>query len=94
MSTLIMSHNRFCENRNNAVEVHIPRYSKPKSHDVEIVRPKNRNIEIWGLKHGDIKKRRQLSHDIVFQDTFSVDKKPDHRDSKTKKPRLGVSTVF
>ena len=70
MSTLIMWHNRFCENRNNAVEVHIPRHSKPKSHDVEILRPKNRNIEIWGLKHGGIKKRRQLSHGIVIPRHF------------------------
>ena len=68
MSTLIMWHNRFSGNENEAVETHIPRHrdSKTKNHDIEIPRPKNRDFEIQGLKHHDIEKRRQLSHDIVI----------------------------
>ena len=48
MSTLIRWHNRFNENESEVVEVHIPRHrnSKTKSHDIEIPRSKNRDIEI------------------------------------------------
>ena len=60
MSTLIMWHNRFSENENEAVEIHIHdiRIPRPKSHDIEIPRPKNRDFEIQGLKDRDIEKRR------------------------------------
>ena len=33
---------------------------------IEIPRPKHRDIEIRGLKHHSIGKRRQLNHDIVI----------------------------
>ena len=69
MLTLIMWHNRFSENENEAVEAHIPRHRdsnpRPKSHDIEIPRPKNRDIE----------KRRQLSHDIVIPRHFFREQK-------------------
>ena len=38
--------------------------------DIEIPRPKNCDIEIQGLKHQGIEKRRQLSHDIVIPRHF------------------------
>ena len=44
--------------------------SRPKSHNIEIPRPKNCDVEIWGLKHHNIEKRRQLSHDIVIPRHF------------------------
>ena len=55
MSTLIKWHNRFSENENEAVKNHIPRHRDSKA--------KKRDLEIRGLKHHDIEKRRQLSHD-------------------------------
>ena len=75
MSTLIMWHNRFSENENEAVEAHIPRHRVPI--------PKNRHIEIPRPKNRDIEKRRQITHGIVIPE----DKKPRHRDSKAEKPR-------
>ena len=39
-------------------------------HDIEVPRPKIRDIKIWGLKHHDIKKRRQISHDFVIPRRF------------------------
>ena len=60
LSTLIMWHNRFSEDENEAVEAHIPRHRRPKSHDIEIQSPKNPDIE----------KRRQLTHNIVIPRHF------------------------
>ena len=62
MSTLIMWHDRFSENENEAVEAHI--------HDIEIPRPKSHDIEIPRPKSHDIEKRRQLTHDIVIPRHF------------------------
>ena len=63
MLTLIMWHNRFNENGNEAVEAHIPRhrdsktfFQRTKSHDIKIPRLKNHDIEI----------PRPESHDIEF----------------------------
>ena len=44
MSTLIMWHNRFSENENEAVEAHIPRHrdsktKKPRHRETETVNP-------------------------------------------------------
>ena len=92
----------FCfhdDNENEAVEAHIPRHrdsktkkprhrdSKIKKHDIKIPKPKNHDIEIRGLKHLNIEKWRQISHNIVIPRLFLQGKKPWHRDSKTKKPR-------
>ena len=68
MSTLIMSHNRFCENRNNAVEVHIPRYKtkKPRRRDSKTKKPQYRELGTKTRWH---------------QETETI--KPGHRDSKT-----------
>ena len=65
-------------------DIGIPR---PKTYDIEIPRPKNHDIEIRRLKHHDIEKWRQISHDIVIPRCFFKDKKPRHRDPKTKKPQ-------
>ena len=65
-------------------DIEIPR---PKTYDIEIPRPKNHDIEIRRLKHHDIEKWRQISHDIVIPRCFFKDKKPRHRDPKTKKPQ-------
>ena len=62
MSTLIMWHNRFTENENEAMEAHIPRHRDSKT--------KKPRIEIPGPKNRDIKKRRQLTHDIVIPRHF------------------------
>ena len=65
MLTLIMWHNRFSENENEAVEAHIPRHRdsnpRPKSHDIEIPRLKNHGIEIPRLKSHGIEFPRNLS---------------------------------
>ena len=45
---------------NEAVETHVPRHRRPKSHDIEIQSPKNPDIET----------RRQLTHDIVIPRHF------------------------
>ena len=68
MSRLIIWHNRFSENENEAVGAHIPRHQdlktkKPRRRDSKT---KNRDIEIRGLKHHDMEKWKQLSHDIVI----------------------------
>ena len=45
---------------------------RKKSHDNEVPRPKNCNIEIRGrLKHHNIKKQSQLNHDMVIASHFS-----------------------
>ena len=62
MSTLIMRHNRFSENENEAMEAHIPRRRVPI--------PKNRDIEIPRSKNGDIEKRRQITHNFVIPKHF------------------------
>ena len=65
--------NRLIENKNEAVETHIPRHrnSKKKSHEIEVPRPKNCDIEIRGrLKHHNIEKQSQLSHDIMIASHF------------------------
>ena len=65
MLTLIMWHNRFNENENEAVihDIEVPR---PKSHDIEIPRLKNHDIEIPRPKSHDIEIPRPKSHDIEF----------------------------
>ena len=62
MSTLILWHNRFSENENEAMEVHIPghRDSKTKKRDIEISRSKNRDIE----------KQRKINRDILIPRHF------------------------
>ena len=36
-----------------------------KNHDIEISGPKINDIEIWVLKHHNIEKRRQISHNMI-----------------------------
>ena len=50
MSTLIMWHNRFSENENEAVEAHIPRHrdsktKKPRHRDSKAKKPRHRETE-------------------------------------------------
>ena len=82
MSTLIMWHNRFSENENEAVEAHIPRHrdsktKKPRHRDSKAKKPRHRETETINPRHRN-----------------SKTKKPRHRDSKTKKPRHRVPVEF
>ena len=57
-------------------DMEIPR---PKEHDIEIPRPKSRdNIEIRGLKHHVIEKRRKLSHGMVIPKLFFFQRAKSH----------------
>ena len=82
MPSLIIWHNRFYENENEVVRYiyHDLGITKPKSHDIEIPRPKIRNIQkgrqlthdikIPGPKNCNIEKPKQLTHDIVIPRHF------------------------
>ena len=43
---------------------------RTKNHDTKIPIPKNRDIEIRGLQHHDIEKRREIIHNIVIRSRF------------------------
>ena len=58
MSTLIMWHNRFSENENEAVEAHMPRHRDSKTK-----KPRHRDSKAEKPRHGDSKTK---SHDIEF----------------------------
>ena len=67
-----MWHIRFTEKENEFVKTHIPRHrdsktKKPRHRDSKTKKPRHRG---WGLKHHDIEKRRQLSHDIAIPRHF------------------------
>ena len=71
MSTLIMWHNRFSENENEAVEAHIPRHrdsktKKPRHRDSKTKKPRHREMETINPRHRDSKTffQRTKSHDI------------------------------
>ena len=71
MSTLIMWHNRFSENENEAVEAHIPRHrdsktKKPRHRDSKAKKPRHRETETINPRHRDSKTffQRTKSHDI------------------------------
>ena len=71
--SLIMSHNRFSENENEAVEAHLPRHrdsrtKKPRHRDSKAFfqRTKSHYIEIPKLKNHNIEIPRPKSHDIEF----------------------------
>ena len=61
MLTLIMWHNRFSENENEAVEAHIPRHRDSKTK-----KPQHRETETNKPRHRDSKAffQRTKSHDI------------------------------
>ena len=70
MSTLIMWHNRFSENENEAVEAHIPRHrdsktKKPRHRDSKAKKPRHQETETINPWHRDSK--------IFFQKTKSRD---------------------
>ena len=71
MSTLIMWHNRFSENENEAVEAHIPRYQdskikKPRQRDSKAKKPRHQATETIHPRHRDSKTffQRTKNHDI------------------------------
>ena len=64
MLTLIMWHNRFSENENEAVEAHIPRHRDSKTK-----KPRHRDSKTKKPRHS-FEKRRQISHDIVIPRRF------------------------
>ena len=71
MLTLIMWHNRFSENENEAVEAHIPRHrdsktKKPRHRDSKAKKPRHRETETINPRHRDSKTffQRTKSHDI------------------------------
>ena len=67
-----MRHDIVSENKNEDVEADISQHwdSETKKRWHPDSRTKNRNIFIQGLKHHDIEKRTQLSHDIVIPGHF------------------------
>ena len=67
MLTLIIRHDRFSENENEAVE--------SLYHDIGIPRPKSHDIEIRELKHHDIQKQRHRDSKTFFQRRKSHDLK-------------------
>ena len=71
MSTLIMWHNRFSENENEAVEAHTPRHrdsktKKPQHRDSKAKKPQHREMETINPRHRDSQTffQRTKSHDI------------------------------
>ena len=58
MLTLVMWHNRFSENENEAVETHIPRHRDSKTK-----KPQHRDSKAEKPRHRDSKTK---SHDIEF----------------------------
>ena len=85
MSTLIMWHNRFSENENEAVEAHIPRHrdsktKKPRHRETETVNPS------WF--------QEIFSEDKKPWHQDSKAEKPRHRDSQTKQLRHRVPVEF
>ena len=71
MLTLVMLHNRFSENENEAVEAHVPqhRYSKTKKlwhRDSKAKKPRHRETETINPRHRDSKTllQRTKNHDI------------------------------
>ena len=71
MLTLIMWHNRVSENKNEAVEAHIPRHrdsktKKPRHRDSKTKKPRHREMETINPRHRDSKTffQRTKSHDI------------------------------
>ena len=83
MSTLIMWHNRFSENENEAMEAHIPRHRDSKTK-----KPRHRDSKAKKLRHRETEtiNPRHRNSKAFFQRT----KKPRHRDSKTKKHDMEV----
>ena len=60
MSTLIMWHNRFSENENDAVEAHIPRHrdsktKKSQHRDFKAKKPRHQETEAINPRHRDSK---------------------------------------
>ena len=73
MSTLVMWHNSFSENENEAVEAHIPRHQdsktkKPQHQETETNKPRHRDSKAFfqRTKSRDIEIPRPKSHDIEF----------------------------
>ena len=71
MWTLIMWHNRFCQNENGAVETHIPRHrdsktKKSRHPDSKTKKPRHRETETTKPRPRDSKAffQRTKSHDI------------------------------
>ena len=75
MLMLIMWHNRFSENKNEAVEAHIPRHreskiKKPRHRDLGTKTPRHRETETNKPQHRDSKAffRGQKATTSKFQD--------------------------
>ena len=80
MLTLIMWHNRFSENENEAVEAHIPRHrdsktKKPRHRDSKTKKPRHRETETINPWHRDSKTffQRTKSYDIEIPGLKSHD---------------------
>ena len=86
MSTLILWHNRFSENENEAVEAHI--------HDIKIPRRKSHDIEKRRQSTHGIVIPTHFSDDKKPRHRGSKAEKPRHRDCKTKKPSHRVGVEF
>ena len=80
MWTLIMCHNRFCENENEAVETHIPRHrdsktKKPRHRDSKTKKPRHRDSKTKKPRHREMEttKPRPRDSKAFFQRTKSHD---------------------
>ena len=96
MLTLIMCHNRFSENENEAVEAHVPQHrdsktKKPRHRDSKTKKPRHRETETINPRHRDSKTffLRTKSHDIEN----SKAEKPRHRGPKASSFR-GILTLM
>ena len=63
MLTLIMWHNRFSKNENEAVEAHIPRHQdsktkKPQHRETETNKPRHRDSKTKKPRHRDSKAKK------------------------------------
>ena len=77
-----MWHNKFCENKSEAVETHIPRHrdsktKKPRHGDSKTKKPRHRDSKAKKPRHRD-----------------SKTKKLQHRETETTKPRIVIPRHF
>ena len=82
MLTLIMWHNRFSENENEAVEAHIPRHRDSKTK-----KPRHRDSKTKKPRHRDSKTKKPRHQN-------SKTKNPRHRETETNKPQHRDSKAF
>ena len=92
MLTLIMWHNRFSENENEAVEAHIPRHRDSKTKKPQHRDSKTKNARDWDSKTKKPRHRETETSKPRHRD--SKTKKPRHRDSKAKKPQHRIHVKF